>query len=847
MKKTQARLILLSVCLLTSQAWALVVDDQASCEALPADTSWTSDPGIVPGNCHLNSNLTITDLDVRMVFTVEAGVTLQTQVLNCSQATCRIQNNGQMINDGGTISVDRSLARITNAGLIFNVGGSIVIEGAWIENNGTILNNGLIKVDCGRLENNGTFLGAPIDAAYCWTGSVGDWSDPGNWSHNGPAPTSPDENARIWIRGGVNANDRVHLDVDFTVGNILELGARFFTGQADGSQLIVDPGAKLRVDGTMGVAANTSVVNESILENYGTLRGRIDNRDRIYNEGTLTASLENRDGALFENAPAGTVRLAPTNHGQIDNAGFLQIGTGAGSPICDPLAASRRRCWLNYGSITNVSGGTLNIAHGLWIRDDGRLDNTGTVRIRERFSDVGGLIGPGLLKVERLADVLNATSSLIEVRADAAIENRGRFENIGVLEIDGSVSNDGHLCGPGLISGNLVTGVEPVFTCDLTPPVIVPTLTGTLGNDGWYVSDITLTWSVTDDGSQIFFRSNCVEFNLQNDTPGGTLSCSATSFGGYAQQGVTWKRDATPPTFAPVLTPDPVIHGLPATVVANAEDAPFGSGLAGSGCDPVDSSTLGAHVVRCHAVDVAGNMATIDAPYEVVTPGIWFTPYTTHAIVGQTLLRQSVYQVPPGEEIVNLVTSANLVSMFSNMVALDVKANGNILFAVEETVTVPNGNKTIRLFPGVIYRWNGTKIKVKLKPSSVGVALSTLNALDQVGGSYYFSVDANKTLRVDGVRYRLYPSQVWRLRPSGTPKLELVHDFSGYGFDNVDGADLLPDGRWAISSKETSPSYGIFHENVYIWDPATDGVSLFVRLSTLQVDDNAGFTLIDGE
>ncbi|MCP3938515.1 MAG: hypothetical protein GY708_24470, partial [Actinomycetia bacterium] len=226
---------------------------------------------------------------------------------------------------------------------------------------------------------------------------------------------------------------------------------------------------------------------------------------------------------------------------------------------------------------------------------------------------------------------------------------------------------------------------------------------------------------------------------------------------------------------------------------------------------------------------------------------IWFTPFSTHAMIGpQTIFRQAVYDIPPGAATATQFTTANLNAL-SNMVAMDVKANGKILFAVEEVVTVGNGTGTIKLFPGVIYRWTGSKIKVHLKPSTIGVSLNTINALDQVGGSYFFSVDANKTLRVDGVRYRLFSSQVWRLKPSGTPKLELVRDFTDHGFDNVDGVDVLPDGRYAISSKQNGPGYGIFHEHVYIWDPATDTVIEAVKLAPLDIDDCAGFTLIDDE
>ncbi len=40
---------------------------------------------------------------------------------------------------------------------------------------------------------------------------------------------------------------------------------------------------------------------------------------------------------------------------------------------------------------------------------------------------------------------------------------------------------------------------------DITPPVITPTVSGTVGNNGWYVSDITISWTVVDEVR--YFRS----------------------------------------------------------------------------------------------------------------------------------------------------------------------------------------------------------------------------------------------------------------------------------------------------------------------------------------------------
>jgi len=36
-----------------------------------------------------------------------------------------------------------------------------------------------------------------------------------------------------------------------------------------------------------------------------------------------------------------------------------------------------------------------------------------------------------------------------------------------------------------------------------TPPVITPTITGTLGDNGWYTNDVTISLSVTDPESAI--------------------------------------------------------------------------------------------------------------------------------------------------------------------------------------------------------------------------------------------------------------------------------------------------------------------------------------------------------
>ncbi len=89
---------------------------------------------------------------------------------------------------------------------------------------------------------------------------------------------------------------------------------------------------------------------------------------------------------------------------------------------------------------------------------------------------------------------------------------------------------------------------------DSTPPVITPTVTGTAGANGWYVSDVTVSWSVTDPESTITSQNDCTTSTVTTDTTGVTFTCTATSAGGTNSKSVTVKRDTTPPSAALSVT-----------------------------------------------------------------------------------------------------------------------------------------------------------------------------------------------------------------------------------------------------------------------------------------------------
>ena len=131
--------------------------------------------------------------------------------------------------------------------------------------------------------------------------------------------------------------------------------------------------------------------------------------------------------------------------------------------------------------------------------------------------------------------------------------------------------------------------VIPPTSSDTTPPVINPTVTGTLGSNGWYTSDINVSWTVTDAQSTVTSQTGCSPTTVSSDTASITFTCTATSTGGTATQSVTLKRDSTAPTITGSRTPAANAAGwnnTSVTVSFSCADA-GGSGIA-------TSSVLGA-------------------------------------------------------------------------------------------------------------------------------------------------------------------------------------------------------------------------------------------------------------
>jgi hypothetical protein len=195
-------------------------------------------------------------------------------------------------------------------------------------------------------------------------------------------------------------------------------------------------------------------------------------------------------------------------------------------------------------------------------------------------------------------------SGAVNYRATGVRDNGTELTRDGSLAVSATVSNTGD-CAPA--------------PTDVTPPVVTPNVTGTLGDNGWYTSDVTVAWDVEDAESEVTTTTGCQAQMLTADTDGVTFTCSATSAGGTTEESVTIKRDATAPTvsWAAESPADGAIYYYGDTIPAadcSAVDATSGP----NDCSvTAGGNSIGSHTLTAVATDNAGNEGTETRTYTV--------------------------------------------------------------------------------------------------------------------------------------------------------------------------------------------------------------------------------------
>ncbi len=156
---------------------------------------------------------------------------------------------------------------------------------------------------------------------------------------------------------------------------------------------------------------------------------------------------------------------------------------------------------------------------------------------------------------------------------------------------------------------------------DYTPPVVTPTVNGTLGSNGWYRSNVDITWAVTDAESPIVSTTGCDPVSLASDSAVFSQTCSATSagFGGPGVGSVTVKRDATAPSVTCNAAPTYTLGEAGATVSATVADGLSGPAAASVSAS-VSTAVPGLRSAFVTGFDRAGNGTSQPCGYVVAVP-----------------------------------------------------------------------------------------------------------------------------------------------------------------------------------------------------------------------------------
>lgn len=164
---------------------------------------------------------------------------------------------------------------------------------------------------------------------------------------------------------------------------------------------------------------------------------------------------------------------------------------------------------------------------------------------------------------------------------------------------------------------------------DLTPPVVTFNIVGTKGANGWYTSNVTVSWSFADPETGIkAWSAGCNPTTLVSDTPATPLTCSATNNAEVSTSvSLTIRIDKSAPTAthaSPERQPDSGgWYTRPVTVGFHGTDATSGveacSVVTYSGPDANGASVSGG----CR--DRAGNVSahtTFGFNFDATAPGL---------------------------------------------------------------------------------------------------------------------------------------------------------------------------------------------------------------------------------
>ncbi len=187
-----------------------------------------------------------------------------------------------------------------------------------------------------------------------------------------------------------------------------------------------------------------------------------------------------------------------------------------------------------------------------------------------------------------------------------------------------AINEYGQIAALGIDSRKNRMRVYLVTPIDATPPVVTASVAGAAGNNGWYTSDVKVSWAVADPEAPIGAKIGCGTDIVNVDSPGSKHTCQAKSIGGTSSvKKVTVKRDTRKPSIAVPRPQNGVVYGRNQVVSASYHCSDLMSGIQScSGTIPsgdlIDTSQQVTNATfRVVAVDQAGLKSIVTRTYSV--------------------------------------------------------------------------------------------------------------------------------------------------------------------------------------------------------------------------------------
>jgi hypothetical protein len=155
---------------------------------------------------------------------------------------------------------------------------------------------------------------------------------------------------------------------------------------------------------------------------------------------------------------------------------------------------------------------------------------------------------------------------------------------------------------------------------DDTPPVVTYEVAGTLGQNGYYTSDVQVTFHYEDLESEIYASACASPFLMNWDAAYAFAICNVTSQGGQTVVDVDVKRDTVAPrvVMAPAY-PEEFAQGQQVPIAIDCSDDTSGIASCTSNQQGpnLDTSAVGTFVFAVTGVDLAGHSTTTSVNYTV--------------------------------------------------------------------------------------------------------------------------------------------------------------------------------------------------------------------------------------